>query len=273
MMSHGRRRTIAAHCQAATLAVLVLTCAGIAGAQPNPSGETTVAQQELSGFTTDNLVADLREGLTLAAVRLPIAALLGTFLALRPRRAGSPPRDPAVIETQIVLAIVGSLIMLVVGASLARAFGIAGAANLIRYRAKIEDPKDAVVMLSTLSIGLASGVGLYGIAVAATLFLAITLWIIEGFETRVRTFLLTIRLGDKTSARRADVEKILRKARTVFELRSTGDDELAYLVNAGESLKTERLSAAFAALVPGGKTQIEWKEEKKARPLAEKETE
>ena len=68
------------------------------------------------------------------------------------------------IETQIVLAIVGALIMLVVGASLARAFGIAGAANLIRYRAKIEDPKDAVVMLSALSVGLASGVGLFGIA-------------------------------------------------------------------------------------------------------------
>ncbi len=80
---------------------------------------------------------------------------------------GSPPRDPAVIETQIVLSIVGAMIMLIVGASLARAFGIAGAANLIRYRAKIEDPKDAVVMLSTLAVGLASGVGLFGIAAAS----------------------------------------------------------------------------------------------------------
>ena len=73
---------------------------------------------------------------------------------------GAPGRRramPAVIETQIVLAIVGALIMLIVGASLARAFGIAGAANLIRYRAKIEDPKDAVVMLSTLAVGLACG--------------------------------------------------------------------------------------------------------------------
>src|SRR4029453_12349006 len=108
---------------------------------------------------------------------------------LRPRRAGSPRRDAAVIETQIILSIVGALIMLVVGASLARAFGIAGAANLIRYRAKIEDPKDAVVMLSALAVGLASGVGLFGIALALTLFIAVTLWIIEGFETRTRTFL------------------------------------------------------------------------------------
>ena len=55
--------------------------------------------------------------------------------------------------------------MLVVGASLARAFGIVGAANLIRYRSKIDDPKDAVVMLCALAVGLASGVGLYALAI------------------------------------------------------------------------------------------------------------
>ena len=37
--------------------------------------------------------------------------------------------------------------MLVVGTNLARAFGVVGAAGLVRYRAKIEDPKDAGVML------------------------------------------------------------------------------------------------------------------------------
>ena len=65
------------------------------------------------------------------------------------------------IQTQIILAVVGAVVMLVVGASLARAFGIVGAAGLVRYRAKINDPKDAGVMLSTLAIGLAAGVGLW----------------------------------------------------------------------------------------------------------------
>ena len=230
---------------------------------PAPAGEPFEAQE---------LLEDFRTGLGHAAVRLPIAALLGTALALRPRRAGSPRRDAAVIETQIVLAIVGALIMLVVGASLARAFGIAGAANLIRYRAKIEDPKDAVVMLSALSVGLASGVGLFGIAAVGTGFLVLTLLIIEGFETHVRTFLVTVKLGEGTSNRRAAVERILQRAKTVFELRTTADDELIYLVNAGASVKTEELSAALSALAPKDeKTQIEWKEEKKARPLEKDE--
>jgi hypothetical protein len=258
----------------AVMLLLVLSAGVTVAAQstsvvpPPPASQT---ENEFPEFAPETIAADLRAGLEHVAVRLPWAALLGTALALRPRRAGSPPRDPAVIETQIVLAIVGALIMLIVGASLARAFGIAGAANLIRYRAKIEDPKDAVVMLSALSVGLAAGVGLFGIATAATGFLVLTLWIIEGFENRVRTFLLTVKLGEGTSEHRGDVERILKRADAQFELRSTSDEELSFLVSAGQSLKMERLTAALSALASAGKAQIEWKEETKAKPLPEDE--
>ena len=61
--------------------------------------------------------------------------------------------------------------MLVVGASLARAFGIVGAANLIRYRSKIEDPKDAVVMLVLARRRARLGVGLYALTTFSTAFL------------------------------------------------------------------------------------------------------
>jgi hypothetical protein len=277
-MRPPRVSVLAALMRAIAIATLLLwaiapLAAQAAPAQPAAQGtQPTPPRPAGAPFEAQELVEDFRSGLGDAAVRLPIAALFGTALALRPRRAGSPRRDAAVIETQIVLSIVGALIMLVVGASLARAFGIAGAANLIRYRAKIEDPKDAVVMLSALAVGLASGVGLFGIAAVGTGFLVLTLWIIEGFETHVRTFLLTVKLGDGTSDRRAAVERILQRAKTVFELRTTADDELVYLVDAHASVKTEELSAALGALAPKDeKTQIEWKEEKKARPLEKDE--
>ena len=136
-------------------------------------------------------------------VRLPLAALLGAALALRPRRRGTPPRTPAVVQTQIMLAVVGAVIMLVVGASLARAFGIVGAANLIRYRSKIDDPKDAVVMLCALAVGLACGVGLYALAVFATIFMGAALWVIESFEPKTRKrFSLKVKAGkDKRRTR------------------------------------------------------------------------
>lgn len=208
---------------------------------------------------------ELWRELQASAIRLPVAAALGTALALRPRRRGTPARQPAVVQTQIVLAVVGALIMLVVGASLARAFGIVGAANLIRYRSKIDDPKDAVVMLCALSVGLASGVGLYGLATFGTLFLVIALWIIEGFEPQTRLFELSIKLGDKTAVLRPRIEAVLRRFKCEYELRGQSEEEVSYVVTTPLGLHTDRVSNALTALVASGKGAVEWKERPKIK--------
>ena len=206
---------------------------------------------------------NFQEELIASALRLPLAALLGTVLALRPRRGGTPERQPAVVQTQIILAIVGSLIMLVVGASLARAFGVAGAANLIRYRSKIDDPKDAVVMLCALSAGLASGVGLYGLAVIGTLFIAFCLWVIEGFEPQTRLFELNIKAGEKAADLRPKIEEILRRYKARYELRTTSEELLTYMVTTPKSLRTDRISNVIMELLPDGKGAVEWAEKSK----------
>ncbi len=198
-----------------------------------------------------------------AAVALTVAALLGAALALRPRRKGTPPRSSPVIQTQIVLAVVGALVMIVVGSSLARAFGIVGAANLIRYRAKIEDPKDAVVMLATLSLGLATGVNLYTISVFATIFLLVVLWLVESFEPeRKKQFELKVAVPDP-AALRAKVEGILRRYRITYELRSAGAKELVYDTQLPWDIRTDRVSNAILALEPDNEKEVVWDEKKK----------
>src|SRR6476646_1549062 len=154
-------------------------------------------------------------------VRLPIAAGLACILAMRPRRRCTPPRQPAVIQTQIILAIVGAVVMMVVGTNLARAFGVVGAAGLVRYRSKIEDPKDAGVMLSTLAVGLASGVGVWMLAIFATVFILGLLWSVESFEPKAtHPFALKVKAKDP-AALRPKLEQLLAKNRLEFELRAT----------------------------------------------------
>ena len=206
---------------------------------------------------------NFQEEVLASLLRLPLAALLGTVLALRPRRRGTPERQPAVVQTQIILAVVGSLIMLVVGASLARAFGIVGAANLIRYRSKIDDPKDAVVMLCALSAGLAAGVGLYGLAVIGTLFITLCLWIIEGFEPQTRVFELSVKMGDKTQDMRPKIEEVLRRFKARYEMRTAAEDALVYMVTTPRLLRTDRVSNAIMELDPEGKGSVEWSEKPK----------
>jgi uncharacterized membrane protein YhiD involved in acid resistance len=198
-----------------------------------------------------------------ALVRLPLAALLGAALALRPKRRGTPDRTPAVVETQIVLAVVGAVIMLVVGASLARAFGIVGAANLIRYRSKIEDPKDAVVMLSALAVGLASGVGLYLLAAFSTAFLVVVLWIIESFEPQVsKRFELSVKLGKDTDDRRRKIEAILARQRLRYELRSVSDEEVRYDIKAPLATDTKLVTDELLKLETEGHGAVEFTESK-----------
>jgi len=198
-----------------------------------------------------------------AVLALPIATAMGALLAFRPRRRGTPPRSAPVIQTQIILAVVGAVVMLIVGASLARAFGIVGAANLIRYRAKIDDPKDAVVMLATLSLGLACGVELYGLAAFAAIFILGVLWAVESFEPeRTKTFELKVTTGDPAS-RRSEIEAILRRYHITYELRTAGAKDLVYETELPLYTRTDRVANAILLLDDGHENEVVWDEKKK----------
>lgn len=212
-------------------------------------------------------IPDLLEGhaamMLRALIALPFATVLGAILAFRPRRRGTPPRSASVIQTQIVLALIGAVVMLVVGSSLARAFGIVGAANLIRYRAKIDDPKDAVVMLSTLTLGLASGVELYGLAVLTTVFLLVVLWLVESVEPERRKIFDLKITGEDPTDLRPTIEGILRRYGIEYELRSAGQKDLTYEAELPLDLATDRVANAILALKGDNQLEVTWEEKRK----------
>ena len=241
-----------------TLASVLLLSTGILFAQPRES-TTTAAQFDTTEAPPQSTQL---EQLYDALYRLPLAAGLASILALRPRRRGTPPRQPSVVQTQIILAIVGAVVMIVVGTSLARAFGIVGAAGLVRYRAKIADPKDAGVMLSTLAIGLASGVGIWMLAVFSTVFVMAVLWIIESFENAKAAFDLKVEAKDP-AALRPKIEDLLSRSRLEFSMRTISNEEVVYEVQLPIDRKPDRLSNAILKIDPENATGVEWKKKEK----------
>lgn len=238
------------------LIVLVLLCGPVSAvaqqSSSNPFPATGTSTPTVTPDTDEQLV-ELRH----AAMRLPLAAVLAAILALRPRRRGTPPRSPAVIQTQVVLAVIGALVMAVVGSSLARAFGIVGAAGLVRYRAKVNDPKDAGVMLSTLAVGLASGVGLWVLAIFGTFFLLLVLWLVESFEpVAMRRFALKIKAKDTTQLR-PKVEGMLKRKKATFEIRTVSPEELQYEVQWPLEQSTDELSKQIIAMGSPEGTEVE----------------
>ena len=239
----------------APVSVLAQNPIAEAAGQPNAADQLRRANEE--PHDPDHFLHELDD----AMKSLPLAALLGAALAMRPRRKGTPPRQASVIQTQIILSIVGAVIMLVVGQSLARAFGIVGVASLIRYRAKVDDPKDAVVMLCCLGMGLASGVGLYALALMSTLFLLVVLFLLESFEpVSKKLFEVTIEAKADLNLRK-QIEQVFKNAGAEYELRSVSDGELVYEVRLPFKKRTDRLSTAIVALDPKG-IAVEWKEKR-----------
>jgi len=236
---------------------------------PPPDAAAVFRQQPADTPPTVTLEEEHRQSLGSweidfhAFVALPLATALGAALALRPRTRGTPKRSSQVVQTQIILAIIGALVMIVVGTSLARAFGVVGAAGLVRYRAKIDDPKDAGVMLTTLAVGLACGIGVYGLAVFATVFLIGVLWVIESFEPSARKqFILEVKSKEAIKLQ-PTVESLLRRRRVRYELRESKPEEFSFYVELPMEVKTDGISAEIIALDPDPGTGVEWKTEKK----------
>jgi hypothetical protein len=187
------------------------------------------------------------------------AAALGAALGLiRPVRTELVPRSTHVVHAQILLAIVGALIIVVVAESLARAFAIVGAAGLVRYRARIRDPKDAGVMLVSLAVGLTVGSEMYVLAVVACVFVIALLWLLESFEPATRTrFELTV--GGKEAARlQPDIEAALGDKGVTYELLGSSPDELHYLVTVPFQEKVRKLGKLIRGLSERHGQSVEW---------------
>ncbi len=79
----------------------------------------------------------------------------------------------AVMEAHIILAFAAALMMMIIGSEIARAFGLMGAATIVRYRYSLSNPREASSLVIALGIGMACGVGLYLLAIIATFFVRV----------------------------------------------------------------------------------------------------
>lgn len=203
-------------------------------------------------------------------VRLFIAVILSTALAFRPRR-NIPffQRNLYVAQTQILLAVVAAALMMIVGDSAARAFGIFAAVSLVRFRTNIRDPKEVTVLLISLALGLAAGVGRWELGAVLCLFAVGLLWLLEHNEsTQVfRSMELKVKTRD-TDATQDMMEKLFKSSKLEAEIREINppDDgkslgSIMYFLNLPLSVSTDTLSEKILAM-PNHIEGIEWDEQK-----------
>src|SRR6186713_1401954 len=138
-------------------------------------------------------------------LRMVMAALLGAFLGYRlwrrllPNRLVPVSRETA--QAQTLIAIAGALMVVVIGQSTARAFGLVGLGGFIRFRSGIKDTRDAAVMFVMIGIGMACGLGAVPMAVVATLFTSVVLAVFDvGRRARLKLTRVVILASEPQAA-------------------------------------------------------------------------
>ncbi|MEO0226013.1 MAG: DUF4956 domain-containing protein, partial [candidate division WOR-3 bacterium] len=98
-----------------------------------------------------------------------VALICGIFISWLYRITyRGPGYSSTYVNSLILLSMITSVVIMVVGNNLARAFGLVGAMSIIRFRTAIKNTQDIVYVFFALAIGMAAGVGLYKVAFIGT---------------------------------------------------------------------------------------------------------
>jgi len=92
------------------------------------------------------------------------------------------------VQTLVIIGMVISVIMLVVGSNIARAFALVGALSVVRFRNAIKETRDVGFIFLVMAIGMATGTRFYLLAVVAT----VAILLVTFLMSRLNWFALDI---------------------------------------------------------------------------------
>jgi uncharacterized membrane protein YhiD involved in acid resistance len=108
------------------------------------------------------------------------AFLLASLIAITHKLTFSGEHYPKNFFQALVLgSVVTTMVMMAIGDSLARGLGVFGAMAIIRFRTRIDDPRDVLFLFAALSTGLAVGVYGFTISFAGTILFCIVAFLLH----------------------------------------------------------------------------------------------
>lgn len=216
------------------------------------------------GGAPSEIAHALRAGQEL--LKLVAAGLIGLLVTAVQRRFLEKPMPQAMQHAQVLLCVSGALVMMIINDNMARAFGIAGAAAIIRFRTPVEDPKDITILFLLMALGMSTGLGAFAIASAGTAFLCVFLFALQyvgGGERRVMMVEIGAPAGQPFPL--THVQGVFARNGIVFEPREMAQGKMATLVyhtTLEPSLSLEDISAQLLA-GNSGITSVTWETPKR----------
>src|SRR5687767_11828066 len=86
------------------------------------------------------------------------------------------------VQTLIILGMLISVIMLVVGSNIARAFALVGALSVIRFRNAIKETRDVGFIFLVMAVGMAVGTRFFTLAAVAAVTISLVIFLMYRFN-------------------------------------------------------------------------------------------
>tara|TARA_B110000438_G_scaffold214884_1_gene207177 strand:+ start:146 stop:814 length:669 start_codon:yes stop_codon:yes gene_type:complete len=131
--------------------------------------------------------------------------------------------------TNIFVAVIVCMVIMIIGNSLARAFALVGALSIIRFRTVVKDTKDTAYIFWSLAAGMAAGTGSYFLAVAGSVIISGIALILfyTNFGSIIKSeFIIQFRINSNDSELTKNYNKLINdytKSRTLLSSESSGD--------------------------------------------------
>ena len=138
------------------------------------------------------------------------------------------------LRSLITITLITSIVILVIGNNLARAFGLVGAMSIIRFRTAVKDTHDIVFIFFALATGLAAGVGLHKITFVGVVFIGLVqliLYKIDFGNHKKNDYLLqlTYNSEDTKNPKYLDIFSKYCKSSKLINIRSLGRKDMLEL--------------------------------------------
>ena len=200
-------------------------------------------------------------------LKMVLATLIGIMVtAVHKRYHRDKPLTRSLQQAQILLCVAGAMVMVIIGSSLARAFGVAGAAGIVRFRTPVEDPKDSTILFLLIGLGMACGVGLIEVAALGGVFLCLLITVLDRFgEARPRVMILSL-VATSREFPNEHVNRVLARSVDFFEPREVlhgNEAVIRYQVTLDPYTSISSLSQELMAGGTAGLKSVSWGEPSK----------
>ena len=134
------------------------------------------------------------------------------------------------VVTNIFIAVIVCMVIMIIGNNLARAFALVGALSIIRFRTVVKDTKDTAYIFWSLAVGMAAGTGSYFLAISGTIiitFIAFILYFTNYGSIYKSEFILQFRTSntdDKKNEYNTSIKEYTKTSK-LLNVESSGDNK------------------------------------------------